>query len=116
MTRVGFILKPDKSEAGVLLDQLARGLSGHQVVVTTEDQVAPDGAAIVPEEDFARSIDVCVVLGGDGTMLRASRLVADAGIPVLGVNLGQLGFLTGFAPSEAAAALERALAGKLSTS
>lgn len=121
MTRVGFILKPDKSEAGVLLEQLVPWLHqrGHVAVVTTEDQVAPEGAEIVPEEAFAQTpsvIDLCVVLGGDGTMLRASRLVADQGVPVLGVNLGQLGFLTGFAPHEAQAALEKALAGKLPTS
>jgi NAD+ kinase len=118
MKRVGFILKPDKSEAGVLLEQLVPWLraQGHQAVVTTEDQVAPEGAEIVPEEDFAAATDLCVVLGGDGTMLRASRLVADRGEPVLGINLGQLGFLTGFAPSEARSALERALAGQLPTS
>jgi NAD+ kinase len=121
MTRVGFILKPDKSEAGVLLDALVPWLHqrGHIAVVTTEDQVAPDGAEIVPEEAFATSpsaIDLCVVLGGDGTMLRASRLVADQGVPVLGINLGQLGFLTGFAPHEAQDALALALAGKLPTS
>jgi NAD+ kinase len=121
MTRVGFILKPDKSEAGVLLDQLVPWLHqrGHVAVVTTEDQVGPEGAEIVPEEAFATTpsaIDLCVVLGGDGTMLRAGRLVADQGVPVLGINLGQLGFLTGFAPHEAQAALEKALAGKLETS
>lgn len=117
MTRVGFILKPDKSEAGVLLDQLVPWLvqGGHVAVVTTEDQVAPDRAAIVPEDELARHIDFCVVLGGDGTMLRASRLVADQGLPVLGINLGQLGFLTGFAPHEAEEALTRALAGQLAT-
>ncbi len=116
--RIGFILKPDKSEAGLLLDKLVPWLlaHGHVPVVTTEDQIGPAGAEIVPEEELARAIDLCVVLGGDGTMLRASRLVADAHKPVLGVNLGQLGFLTGFAPAEATAALERAIAGKLQTS
>jgi NAD+ kinase len=118
MTRVGFILKPDKSEAGVLLDQLVPWLihRGHVAVVTTEDQVAPEGAEIVPEEELPSRIDLCVCLGGDGTMLRASRLVADKGLPVLGINLGQLGFLTGFAPTEAEAALEQALGGLLRTS
>jgi len=118
LKRVGFILKPDKSEAGVLLDQLVPWCTthGHRPVVTTEDQVAPEGAEIVPEEELAAAIDLCVVLGGDGTMLRASRLVADQGLPILGVNLGQLGFLTGFAPQEADQALGRALEGKLATS
>ena len=117
MSRVGFILKPDKSEAGALLDHLVPWLTsrGHTAVVTTEDQVAPDGAVIVPEEETSRHVDFYVVLGGDGTMLRASRLVGDTGLPVLGVNLGQLGFLTGFAPADAAAALEQALAGQLPT-
>ncbi len=117
MSRVGFILKPDKSEAGALLDQLVRWLvaRGDTPLVTTEDQVAPEGAEIVPEVDLALpgNIDVLAVLGGDGTMLRAARLVADVGTPVLGVNLGHLGFLTGFAPSEAESALARALAGEL---
>jgi NAD+ kinase len=117
MSRVGFILKPDKSEAGVLLEQLVRWLRarGDTPVVTTEDQIAPEGAEIVPEPDLASPgvIDLLVVLGGDGTMLRAARLVADVGTPVLGVNLGQLGFLTGFAPQEAEAALAQAISGAL---
>jgi NAD+ kinase len=118
MKRVGFILKPDKSEAGALLDQLVPWVTaqGHAAIVTNEDQVAPEGAQIVPEDELARAIDLCVVLGGDGTMLRAARLLADAGLPVLGINLGQLGFLTGFAPTEAKEGLTRALAGQLATS
>jgi NAD+ kinase len=115
MSRVGFILKPDKSQAGVLLDDLVpwvRG-QGHTAVVTTEDQVAPPGAEIVPDDQLAVACDLVVVLGGDGTMLRAARLVADAGRPVLGINLGHLGFLTGFAPEEARAAMTAALAGEL---
>lgn len=118
MARIGFILKPDKTQAGALLDDLVpwlRGL-GHVPVVTTEDGIAPPACEIVPEADLGATIDLAVVLGGDGTMLRASRLVADARRPVLGINLGQLGFLTGFAPSEARLALTAALAGTLKVS
>jgi NAD+ kinase len=113
--RVGFILKPDKSEAGVLLEDLVPWLrdQGHVPVVPTEDQIAPQGAEIVPEAELGDRVDLAVVLGGDGTMLRAARLVADQGKPVLGVNLGQLGFLAMFAPGEAQAALAAALSGKL---
>ena len=112
---VGFILKPDKSEAGVLLEDLVPWLrdQGHVPVVPTEDQIAPAGSEIVPEEELGAAIDLAVVLGGDGTMLRASRLVADQGKPVLGINLGQLGFLAGFSPTEAKQALSAALAGEL---
>lgn len=115
MARIGFILKPDKSQAGLLLEDLVPWLRsrGDVPVVTTEDQIAPQGVEVVPEAELGAACDLAVVLGGDGTMLRASRLVADARRPVLGVNLGQLGFLTGFAPSEARAAMEAAMAGKL---
>jgi NAD+ kinase len=81
-------------------------------VVTGEDRVAPQGAEIVPEARLG-TLDLLVVLGGDGTMLRASRAVGDTGTPILGVNLGQLGFLAGFAPAEAHGALTDALAGRL---
>jgi NAD+ kinase len=115
VSRVGFILKPDKSEAGALLESMVPWLraNGHVPIVTTEDQVAPAGAEIVPEESLGAAVDLTVVLGGDGTMLRAARLVADHGKPVLGINLGQLGFLAGYAPDEARGALEAAVSGKL---
>jgi NAD+ kinase len=113
--RVGFILKPDKTEAGVLLEELVPWLKdqGHVPVVPTEDQIAPAGSEIVPEQDLGDAVDLAVVLGGDGTMLRASRLVADQGKPVLGINLGQLGFLAMFSPAEAKTAIAAALAGQL---
>jgi NAD+ kinase len=115
VSRVGFILKPDKTESGALLEALVPWLrgEGHVPIVTTEDQVAPPGAEVVPEDELAKSIDLTVVLGGDGTMLRAARLVADRGTPVLGINLGQLGFLTGFAPEDARTAVSAAIRGEL---
>jgi len=98
-----------------LLEELVPWLrdQGHVPVVPTEDQIAPAGTEIVPEDELGDAVDLAVVLGGDGTMLRASRLVADQGKPVLGVNLGQLGFLAMFSPAEAKTALAAALAGKL---
>lgn len=113
--RVGFILKPDKSESGVLLAELVPWLrdQGHVPVCLTEDQIAPPGCELVPEEQIGDAVDLAVVLGGDGTMLRASRLVADQGKPVLGINLGQLGFLAMFSPAEAKDAIAAAVGGKL---
>jgi NAD+ kinase len=113
--RVGFVLKPDKSEAGVLLEELVPWLreQGHAAIVTAEDQISLSGVEVVPENELGSSIDMAVALGGDGTMLRAARLVANHGRPVLGINLGQLGFLAGFAPSNAKPALAAALAGEL---
>jgi len=113
--RVGFILKPDKTDAGVLLEELVPWLRAqdHVPVVTAEDQISPVGCEVVPESELGAAIDLAVVLGGDGTMLRAARLVADHARPVLGINLGQLGFLVGFAPEHAKQALLDAIGGKL---
>jgi NAD+ kinase len=108
-------LKPDKTEAGALFEELVPWLRerGHVPVVTSEDAIAPADSEIVPEEQLGEACDLAVVLGGDGTILRASRLLADHGRPVLGVNLGQLGFLTPFAVSEVRPAIEAAIAGEL---
>lgn len=62
-------------------------------------------------ESFAVGLDFVVSLGGDGTMLRTVDLVVSEGVPVLGVNLGQLGFLTEVEPAQLEEALGRALAG-----
>jgi NAD+ kinase len=67
------------------------------------------GAALVPEE--VGSLDLMLTLGGDGTLLRGARLVAAAGVPVLGINLGHLGFLTSAAPEEMEGALTQWFAG-----
>lgn len=60
---------------------------------------------------FAAGLDFALSLGGDGTMLRTVDLVAAEGVPVLGVNVGQLGFLTEIEPTGLEPALERVLAG-----
>lgn len=66
----------------------------------------------VPPEDFAKGLDLVVVLGGDGTLLRALGLVLEAEVPVLGVNLGRLGFLTEVEPDGMWRALEAVWAGR----
>lgn len=60
-----------------------------------------------------RDVDLIIALGGDGTLLRASRWAATAGIPVLGINLGELGFLTAYNRDEARTALAAAVRGEL---
>jgi NAD+ kinase len=60
-----------------------------------------------------QQLDLLVVFGGDGTLLRGAALVADGGVPILGINIGHLGFLTTCTPEEAEEALASALAGRL---
>lgn len=64
-----------------------------------------------PDATLVDGSDVAVSLGGDGTMLRTVALVAPAGVPVIGVNFGQLGYLTDVEPEAVRGALERFLRG-----
>ncbi|MBI4539074.1 MAG: NAD(+)/NADH kinase [Gemmatimonadetes bacterium] len=72
-------------------------------------EFAPERAARLDSQ--GSQVDLLLTLGGDGTLLHGARMVARAGIPVLGVNLGFLGFLTTVAHDEIELALERLLAG-----
>ncbi len=93
----GIISKPGKPElASILPGLLAWFRQYHyQVVVDPETSSHAPGFEVLAREDMAsRPMKFVVVLGGDGTLLSAARAVAKAGIPVLGVNLGSLGFLT----------------------
>ncbi len=65
-----------------------------------------------PEEDLAERADLLVVFGGDGTILRAARLAAGFGVPILGVNMGGFGFLAELSTDAFAAALPDLLAGR----
>ena len=94
---VAIISKPDKPEVAQILPQLYDWLQkhGYAVVIDSETDVYTTGPEVVARPDLgSRSLDFVIVLGGDGTLLSTSRAVAKAGIPVLGVNLGSLGFLT----------------------
>jgi NAD+ kinase len=116
VNRVGFILKPDSAEAAELLIELVPRLisRGRRILVLEQEGLAlPGGAELVSDADLASAIDLAVVLGGDGTMLRAAAQVADHGIPILGINLGRLGFLTPFDPVDAREAIGAALDGRL---
>lgn len=67
----------------------------------------------VDEADFGQDLDVCVSLGGDGTMLRAVHLTVRHEVPVLGINAGQLGYLTEVDPSQLEPALDDWQSGRL---
>jgi NAD+ kinase len=113
--RFGVLLKRGKPEARELADALVRVLAarGGTSVALPEDAAALPGATVVAPEAFAAAIDVLVVLGGDGTFLYGASLAADHGIPIFGVNLGSLGFITPYARAEAADALDEACRGAL---
>ncbi len=94
---VGIVSKPNKPEVAHILPGLVQWLDdhGYTYVVDLETAAHSPAAEVVPRAEMAaRKLDFVIVLGGDGTLLSAARAVARAGIPVVGVNLGALGFLT----------------------
>jgi len=106
------LLKRGKPEAAEIANQLVPWLKsqGHEAY-SVGDGV--HGATPLEEDEVVGRVDLLLVLGGDGTLLHGAALVADQGVPILGVNLGHLGFLTSCAPSDAEEALHRALQGEL---
>lgn len=114
--RVGLMVKPKLKGAGPIIEHLWRFLTERGIELVAEpivEEMAPGcGAALVPREDLPSTIDLLIVMGGDGTMLAAARLMGGRRIPVLGVNFGGLGYLTEFTLEEVFPALERLLAGE----
>jgi len=115
MMRVGFLLKRGKPEARELAASLAAQLTsgGATVAALPEDAAVIPGATAVAAGDLGAAVDMLAVLGGDGTFLYGASLVADHGVPIFGVNLGSLGFITPYARSETSAAVGDLLAGRL---
>jgi NAD+ kinase len=114
--RVGFVLKREKPEAFAIARELVRWLRDRGLGVVVEPEhagLAGESVEVVERAGLGERIELLVVLGGDGTLLHGASLVPDGRVPVLGVNLGTLGFLVPFAPSDARSALEAALDGKL---
>jgi NAD+ kinase len=114
MVAFGFVVHHDREEAAALAKDAIGWLrdDGHDVRVLREDAVATglDEHASDASQLLA-GLDVAVSLGGDGTMLRTLDLVGATGVPVLGVNVGQLGYLTEVDPPHMRDALAKILAG-----
>lgn len=110
MAVVALVVHPQRQECVGAAKRLSSWLRerGHSVVVPPFEQRIDAGHLGSAEGE---QLDLAVSLGGDGTMLRTVELAASLGTPVLGVNLGNLGYLTEVEGSGAEAALERFLTG-----
>jgi NAD+ kinase len=97
MKKASIISKQGKPELGKVVVQLAGWLRAHGYAITADAatrEFCPDCEAAERDELAGVAPDFVIVLGGDGTLLSTARCVARAEIPILGVNLGSLGFLT----------------------
>ena len=113
LARVAFVThgRPEQVEDGVeRLVALARR-TGVDLIVTPDEA---EQHGLEPRGNPADA-ELVVVLGGDGTMLRALRTYLGTGVPVLGVNFGRVGFLSSMQPEELETGLARAFAGELAT-
>ena len=91
---------------------LAAFLTGAGINVCAADTLALDlPVARVAEEALCDNADLAIAIGGDGTMLYASRLAREKGTPILGVNRGRLGFLADITPDEMISSIEHVLNG-----
>jgi len=112
MMRVGIVCKPEKQELARLLPELIAWLRGHGY----EPLLDREGGQYASESQEAQLVDrkampelspeLVIVLGGDGTLLSVANIFAATGTPILGVNLGFLGFLTEVRLGELYPALE----------
>ncbi len=105
---------PDQSAAVELAVGAARDAGWD--LVATPDELAKhgDAGAGIEERDVSGgAVDLCIVLGGDGSILHALRRFARTGVPVFGVNFGTVGFLAAVERDQAEEGIRRALAGEI---
>jgi NAD+ kinase len=117
MKRIGVVAKTDRADAREVVEQLLAWCAERGLQPVLEKETAglcPDTqVATARKPDLPGQVDLLLVLGGDGTLLSMARLVGDLSVPILGVNLGGLGFLTALTKEELFPALEAFLAGGL---
>jgi NAD+ kinase len=113
---VGVIGKLNDARVAPTLRAVCRHLArrGCEVLIEKASAAAVrgSGARPVSRDALARRSDLAVVVGGDGTLLNAGRTLAPAGVPILGINAGRLGFMVDVAPADARSALDEVLKGR----
>jgi NAD+ kinase len=117
LQKLGLIVKPHPIVVPYI-QELARWCQTHKIqILSPEKQIyhAPQ-TQLLPTDQLIREIGLLVVLGGDGTMISTSRLLKDHSLPVLGINLGTLGYLMEFTCDQIHKALDQYMQGELEVS
>lgn len=129
ITRIGIVIKHHHPEAADLACRMTEFLLSHgrHVIFATESDIITRGIIkakkgqtallrrikVIEKKDMVNQTDLIIVMGGDGTYLSIARLMKNRSVPVLGINMGQLGFLTETKQSEAFDTVGRLLAGEI---
>jgi NAD+ kinase len=117
MKRIGIIAKKNKPEAVAIANKLMAWLRSKKIEIYVEEEIgqlllpAPSEPSLktIKRETIPIDVEMIIVLGGDGTLLSVARQVWNKNIPILGVNLGGLGFLTEITMDELYRVLERVI-------
>lgn len=112
---LGLIGKPDAARIKETLSRIHRHLTLHGYRVLVERDCAacvPPEATLASFEEIGLAADVAIVVGGDGTLLTAARSLIERDVPLIGVNLGRLGFLVDISPEDALTQVDAILVGR----
>ncbi|GMQ96675.1 MAG: NAD(+) kinase [Gammaproteobacteria bacterium] len=116
---LGLMVKRDDADASAALRLSLAHLKDHPVELLLEENAAgiADDASLkaLPLDALARQCDLMIVIGGDGTLLTAARAMAESDVPIVGVNLGRLGFLADVSLDQLGHFLDQLLNGQLIT-
>lgn len=115
MKTIGMVVNPARTGVVPLVERIIDWLNarGYGVAITDEAARLINRPALgMPREQLVNRVDLMMVLGGDGTLLRSARECAPRGIPILGINLGRLGFLTEIDLPEVLTELEKLPSGE----
>ena len=113
---VAIVGKSDAASLPDILDQVGAVLRAHRIAIAMDPATAgasrtrPDTVAEV--KALPAKSDLAIIVGGDGTLISCARVMSQHGVPLVGINLGRLGFLTDIPADAAAAAIEAVLAGE----
>lgn len=113
--KIGLIFKKQDARIQGIADDIIPWLQSRGVEVFLDQALADQcrvKARFAPPEEFVRQVEIVSVFGGDGTLLYAARLIGASGVPIIGINLGSLGFLTEVRLDEMRAAFEGLLSGQ----
>lgn len=111
MKTIAIVARPKKDEARALALQILEQHPDREFLI--QDHLAHQlGRVAARAEDIAERTELMIVLGGDGTLIHGARMLRGRQVPILGINLGSLGFLTEVPVEDAFPAIERTLAGQ----